>query len=313
MTVAETRSAVESASLDIVIVAWQSAATLARAIASARAAVAAVGGGQVTVVANEAGAMADLPDDVTLLRNPDNRGFAAGCNQGVAAGRAPALLFLNPDAELPVQTALAGMARLQDGRPETAIIGFAMHDGRGVPQPSAARFPGPLALSLRACGLHRLGLVPPPLYRPPLAGPVDQPIGAAFLIRRDVFAALGGFDERFFMYYEELDLCRRAAARGWRAWHLDQPVHHLGGVSAAAAPILSQFHNRLSRCHYAGKHFGLIGWCCVLFTSLLAESLVRSVVRAVRGDWQGLRVTAAASLRLWINLPALIAGRRVTA
>ncbi|WP_353691325.1 glycosyltransferase family 2 protein [Streptomyces sp. RG80] len=198
-----------------------------------------------------------IPLDV--LRNPRNRGFAAACNQGATRGRGELLLFLNPDTTLYHDTLRAVAAFL--GTPTARSVGICggrMLDGRGRPGISCSRFPTLRVFFGKTTGLDRLApaLFPPHHLRPAESGPVDQVIGAFFLLRRTLFERLGGFDERYFLYFEETDLALRARHRGLRSYYLHEArVTHLAGVSSAQLGGGRLRHSLCSRTRYVVRHW----------------------------------------------------------
>jgi GT2 family glycosyltransferase len=200
---------------------------------------------------------------VRLIANRENRGFTGGNNQGLALARGRYVFFLNPDTEV-VGDALAMMVDYMDTHPEVGALGPQLLYGDGSLQSSCRRFPTfatalfestPLAWHwprnpwARRYRMEDLS-PPPPLpdgsaARSPLGKTesrgfgadvemdVDWLVGAALLVRREVLAQIGGFDEGYFMYSEELDLCRRIKQAGWRIVHLPtaQVIHYEGKSS----------------------------------------------------------------------------------
>lgn len=178
----------------------------------------------------------------SVLRLPHNSGFAFGNN---AAWRAVCdaspkpwdyLLLLNPDT-IVRPGAIRALVEYADKHPEPGVFGSRLEDPDGTPQRSAFRFPGVAAEFESAA---RLGVVTRVLGRWQIAPPVrDEPhpcdwvAGACMLIRREVWERLGGMDEGYFMYYEEVDFCRRAARAGWPCWYVPSArVVHLVGQSS---------------------------------------------------------------------------------
>ena len=152
------------------------------------------------------------------MRNNDNIGFAAACNQGAAGSEADYLLFLNPDTRLFADTLVSGHGvHGRRARGEHRHLRRRRSSTRPAnPAISCARFPTLRMLfgkshraarrSCRLCSLaHHLTAAETRQSRV-----VDQVIGAFFLVRRELFSRLGGFDERYFLYYEEVDFARRA-------------------------------------------------------------------------------------------------------
>ena len=187
-----------------------------------------------------------------LLERRMNDGFAKGINAGAASGHAPFLLLLNPDC-------VAGtdfVARLVDfalTRPDAAIVGPRILNADGTIQGSARRFPGwSTVIAGRGSWLTKK-FPNNPLSRwnlPALAegagtSHVDWVSGACMLVRRDAFDQAGGMDERFFLYWEDADLCRRLDELGWRTIYFPHAeVVHAGGGSSVHAyrESLAAFH-----------------------------------------------------------------------
>lgn len=183
---------------------------------------------------------------VHLLAHDENVGFAAGNNLALqeldlGTGTGPRhVLFLNPDTRV-LGDALGAMVRFLDGTPEAGAAGAALVHGDGSFQHSAFAFPGLLQIFLDFFPLHprllesRLnGRYPRRLYRAGQPFPVDHPLGAALMVRGEALAQVGGFDERFFMYCEEIDLCRRIRAAGWQIYNVPRAqIVHLVGQSTS--------------------------------------------------------------------------------
>ena len=169
----------------------------------------------------------------------DNLGFGAGNNRGVAATHPslPLVLFLNPDAVL----ATADLERLVAylaAHPECAVVGPRVLS-RGAPSWSAGRTAS-LATELRPLLPDPLSRLGPRRRLPPsyaVSGPVGYVEGGCFLVRRDDLAAVGGFDEGYFLYFEEVDLSLRAARAGWESWYVPAAsiVHEAGASTGASA------------------------------------------------------------------------------
>jgi hypothetical protein len=187
---------------------------------------------------------------ITLLRNDRNVGFGQAVNQGVAASRGPLLLFLNPDARL-LPGAVARMARELHDHENCAVIGPAVVNDDGTIQGSGRGDPDMLTgLFGRTTWLTRLfprsalarrNVV---LEADPARGEssveVDWVSGACMLVRRAAFEEAGGFDERFFLYWEDADLCRRLRGAGWRTRYMPgAQVAHTVGRSSRTAPEAS--------------------------------------------------------------------------
>ena len=178
---------------------------------------------------------------VQVMPLPRNGGFAYGNNEAIR----PALesqdspdyvLLLNPDT-LVRPGAVRALLDFMDVNPKVGIAGSRLEHPHGKPQRSAFRFPGVLSeldeglrVSVVSKLLKRFVVAPPP---PAKTCPVDWVAGASMIIRRAVFDSVGLLDENYFMYYEEVDFCRRASRAGWPCWYVPASrVVHLVGQSS---------------------------------------------------------------------------------
>jgi N-acetylglucosaminyl-diphospho-decaprenol L-rhamnosyltransferase len=300
------RRAPEAApTLDIVIVNWNTGPFLERCLASITAAEAGDFRLADVIVVDNASTDASLeraasvPLAVTVIRNAANRGFAAACNQGAAAGRADHVLFLNPDTELLPDTLRRAFACLAEAsRHNAGIVGAQMLDGRGERDRSCSRFP---TLGMVAAEITGLGRLAPRRFprrhlepdETPTSGVVDQVIGAFFLVSRETFDLLGGFDERFFVYFEEVDFAYRARASGRPSFFCsDARVFHEGAVSARKEGRRLYYSLR-SRVEYAAEHWPRWQTATLVALTVGVEIPMRLARGAVTGQ---LRDTARSSL-----------------
>lgn len=204
----------------------------------------------------------DLP--VSVIRLEENRGFGAGCNAGWRQGESTFVLFLNPDASIdePSLTRLVEILDTEDG---VGLVGPRILESDGSLAFSQRRFPRLVSTYARALFLHRLftraswadELVRDPAAYEAQASP-DWVSGACMLVRRSVLEEIGGFDERFFLYCEDKDLCRRIRAAGYDVrYEPGATIRHRGGSSAPRAGLLPVLAR--SRVQYARKHWGRAG------------------------------------------------------
>ncbi|MET9734061.1 glycosyltransferase family 2 protein [Streptomyces sp. NPDC006458] len=241
---------------------------------------------------------ADIPLDV--VRNGSNRGFATACNQGAARGGSDFVLFLNPDTRLRSDTLrVIGRFLRTPAADRFGIFGALMVDRSGRPQISCSRFPSLRGYLGRMTGLDRLvpRLLPPQHLRPEelnRSGPVDQVIGAFFLVRRPLFTSLGGFDEGYFLYLEEVDFALRARRAGWPSYHVNQArVCHIGQVSSAQLGPWRHYLSLCSRSRYAFRQWKAHRAWLLVALSLSVEPLARLAVAARRRQWGDLGPTLA--------------------
>lgn len=224
-----------NSSLVIVIVSYNCRESL-------RACLARVRDGRVIVVDNastdDTAAMvrAEFPE-VALIENSQNRGFAAACNQGIVTSEQPFVLLLNPDT-LITDNAVRQLLAAMEKRPDVGACGPRILNADGSPQVSIRKFP---ALGALVCDELGLSVALPRLFTGyrlsawPLerTGEVDQLGGSCLMLRRSALDAVGLLDERFFVYFEEVDLCRRLWNVDWRVLYLyEATIIHVGGQSS---------------------------------------------------------------------------------
>jgi GT2 family glycosyltransferase len=196
-------------------------------------------------------------DGVSLRRWRHNRGFARAVNEGCRLSRGEWVLLLNPDMTLEpgfLDKALAHAERLAQQQPAVGIVGFRLANPDGTAQMSAGPFPslaGTLARLLLPRTRRKYYLQQDSTCRP-----VDWVTGCCLLLRRRCWEEVGGLDRSFFLYYEDVDLCRRARRHGWSVWYDPSlvAVHHhpLHGRSVAPPLRLVTRHALLT---YARKHW----------------------------------------------------------
>ncbi len=245
---------------------------------------------------------------VTVIFTGQNLGFGKACNLGAQHTKSEYLLFLNPDAALHSNTLPKALTFMQDSiNAKVGICGVQLIDELGHVSRSCSRLPTSLGFVCHAVGLDRLF---PQLghfmteWRHDETREVDQVIGAFFLVRRTVFEALNGFDEQFFVYFEEVDFSRRAREAGWRSVYLaDAQAFHAGGGTSNQVKAMRLFYIMRSRLLYAFKHFSLIGACAVLLMTLFIEPFSRSVLALARGSWPSFKETWVGYAMLWKWLP----------
>lgn len=199
---------------------------------------------------------------VKLVRLEETVGFGKANNVGAGQSRAPILLFLNPDTKLREDSLSPILARFED-HPRCGVAGGVVLDDRGEFERSSGSLP-----SLFSMGTGRLLKHVPPA-RPFLgrlshqhwsgyneSRRVDWVTGAFLWIRRDVFRKAGGFDEEFFMYCEDVDLCYRASQLGFQCWFFhDAAIVHYRGKSPVPRPRRRMLFESL-HC-FGKKHYRL--------------------------------------------------------
>lgn len=248
-----------------------------------------------------------LPN-VTLLRTGANLGFGKACNLGAKEASGKFLLFLNPDAALYENTLIESLRYMQDpAHADVGICGVQLIDSQGEISRSCARFPSPMGFALHALGADRFfpGLGHAMLdWEHTQTRTVDHVIGAFFLVRREVFALLNGFDEKFFVYLEDLDFSYRARQAGWRSTYLaDVQAFHVGGGTSNSVKAKRLFYSLRSRLVYARKHYSVAGMSLVFCSTFLVEPFSRFAHAALRRSWSTTAETWGAFRMLWRWLP----------
>ena len=292
-------------SLDVVIVNWNTGRFLERCLRSITATDHAALTLDAVVVVDNAStddslAAAEAAPAVTVLRNAHNRGFAAACNQGARVGRADWILFLNPDTELGPDT----LTRVFDcignsAEHRVGVYGAQMVNSAGDRESSCSRFPTLFLFLAEMTGLSRVApRVFPRRHLAPAetaaGGIVDQVIGSFFVVSRFLFEHLDGFDERFFVYFEDVDFAYRARAVGKVCYVCaDALVYHEGGVSSNRVPALRLYYSLRSRTQFARKHWPRWQSATLVALTVGIEIPIRIGMSALR---RGLRETARGAL-----------------
>ena len=228
-----------------------------------------------------AAGIAAVPD-VEVVVPGTNLGYGAAVNRGVAASRAPLILVCNPDLEVPVD-AVAALVEALDGDPGCALVGPLIREPSGARYPSARRFPS----MVDAAGHALFGIFAPEnrftrnYQRTELDDAtvefraVDWVSGACFLVRRSAFEEIGGFDESYVMYAEDVDLCWRLGRSGWRVGYAPSAeVTHLQGRSTDRHPYRMILEHHRSLLRFASR--SSTGWRRLLLPLVAAGLAVRT-------------------------------------
>lgn len=218
-------------------------------------------------------------DRITIVENGENLGFAGACNRAFAVTAAPYVFLLNPDAELK-PGALAAIVAFLDTHPRCGLAGSRIYNYDGSVQASVGEFDTWGGAFLRSSAWGEW-----PFFARYANGAslrdwhydterkVDLAIGAALAIRRALIADIGPFDERFFLYHEEVDFAKRAAAAGWETWFVprSEAVHE--GRGSAKGQYSVEGRKQRSRRKYWIKHHGRL-WLYALNAALIGRYAV---------------------------------------
>lgn len=229
----------------------------------------------------------EFADRVILIANPDNRGFGAAHNEAIKQSAGRYILLMNPDSHLVSKDALKRMVEYMDADDEIGILGPRIINPDGTLQFSARRFPPMFAGMFRHTFLGRLfpknrfvrGYLMADDSHDRIMD-VDWVSGCAMLLRRDALNDIGLFDERFFMYCEDVDLCKRAHGQGWRVvYYPEIEIAHRIGAASDKNPIAMIKQHHRSYLLYFLKHDAR-GPRIVLVPLLLLALWLRTIARA---------------------------------
>lgn len=213
----------------------------------------------------------------TVLSQEQNRGYAGAINPGIAKAIQPLIFVLNSDLQTDC-ISIERVAQYAEEQQQAGIIGPQIQNDDGSHQSSSWRDPSLLWIFLESLGLSRLRPLNLERYggrprRTPAI--VDCVCGCAMLIRRDVLMELGGFDEDFFMYYEETDLCRRVRQSGRQVHHVPIGLFlHEGGGTSRAVRLRTFLDYHRSHILYYTKYSGT--------TAAVAARVLLAVGMAIR-------------------------------
>lgn len=301
-------------SLEIIIVNWNAGGQLFDCLHSLLVQDTGVKLKRVTVVDNGSTDnslqnLCDLDLPLRILRNETNRGFSAACNQGATGSDADYLLFLNPDTILNHDSLSKPVAFLEDPKHATiGIVGIQLVDEEGVVNRHSCRFPTPWTTFCELSGLNHIstGRIRGHVmseWEHDTNRAVDHVIGAFFLMRRKVFEDNQGFDERFFVYKEDLDFSLRAKAAGWSSYYLaDAKAFHQGGGTSKQIRSTRLFYSLRSRTQYCFKHFRKPAAIGLLLCGLVIEPLARCGWAVKRRAWPEIVETLSGTGRLCVWL-----------
>ncbi len=242
----------------------------------------------------------------SVIESKSNGGFAAGNNLGIRSSRADAYILLNSDT-IVRDGLFTELAKAMHANPNAGLISPAMFDEQGNASDSAFRNISPISELLRGASLGVLDRIMPNHTLPwpkeinSNASSFPDWVGfACVLIRHDVLEMVGYLDEGFFMYYEDVDYCRRVRAHGWEImrWPSAQIVHFLGGSSGMSSKHdqkkRAPLYYYLSRSRYFIRYYGRTGllaanlcWTLGMFLGGLRNTLMRRKSNHRTGEFLG--------------------------
>jgi N-acetylglucosaminyl-diphospho-decaprenol L-rhamnosyltransferase len=215
-----------------------------------------------------------------IIENRDNKGFAVACNQGAQlAWASDYLLFLNPDTKLMKNTLDFCFDFLSHTNLNIGILGVKQNNFYGQTMATCHRFPTLVSSLFESTGLVRVfkkmgSQLSLSVHE--YSCNVDHVMGCFFMMKRMVFDSLSGFDEQYFLYYEDLDFSYRAYKAGYVSYYLSNAeIYHKGGGSSEQVKDRRLFYSLRSSLIYAKKHFNVVSYWLILLSTLFVEPLAR--------------------------------------
>lgn len=217
--------------------------------------------------ASSDGSLDRLPEseNICVVRNRSNVGFAAACNIGLKESSAPSLLFLNPDCFFECDVIATLLVALHSGD-RVGMVGGRLVNGVGAEQGGGRRaVPTPWRSFVRAFALHRFANRWPKLFddfylhKQSLPdGPieVEATSGACMLVKREAVENVGTWDEGYFLHCEDLDWCMRFRQKGWKILFVpDASINHAQGSCSQSRPVFVEWHKHKGMLRFYGKFF----------------------------------------------------------
>jgi len=208
--------------------------------------------------------------DIRLVANTENQGFAQACHQGVKNAQGQFFLFLNDDTEVGEESLQTSVLCFRSN-PNTAVVGCKILNPDRSLQLSVRQFPSVYSLVITLLKLHNFF---PRLLQSYLQtgfdytkpAEVEQVMGAFFLTSRQLWRELGGFDTGYYIWFEEVDYCRRAIEQGYLVRYCPETsiVHHRGASFQKLKALREQIIFNQSARRYARLHFSIGGYALVL-------------------------------------------------
>jgi N-acetylglucosaminyl-diphospho-decaprenol L-rhamnosyltransferase len=248
---------------------------------------------------------------IKLIESHENVGFAAGCNIGAKYAQGSYILFLNPDTIVTLSTLEKVIDFVSAPKNEMfGVVGIKLVDEGGKTSRTSARFPRAHMFLLQNLGitkfLPKLGHSMKE-WNHETTREVDQVIGAFFLTKRDLFAQLNGFDETFFVYFEEVDYAYRAKQLGFKSIYIaDTSAFHEGEGTTSQVKAMRLFYLLRSRLLYGRKHYSLPENILNFANTLLLEPISRAAFALVSGRKSEMPNLALGFLLLYKDLPNIL-------
>lgn len=308
-----------SVTLDIIIVNWNSRDLLRKNLISIRkASDAKYKLSNVFVVDNASQDdsllnIEKLPLPIRIIPNKANQGFAKACNQAARFCNSDFLLFLNPDTELDINTLDKVISFLiNNDNKKIGICGVQIRGQNNTIIKTCRHYPKIKHFFYLSSGLSKI--FPGQFKTNEMldwshshSQIVDQVIGAFFLVKKELYFQLNGFDERFFIYYEEVDFCLRAKQTGWYTYYFaDTFIYHSGGGTSEQVKAKRLFYSYRSRILYGFKHYTFRQASLLLLITIFIEPFTRIIQGLSKLSFDIIRDSLLASLLLLKSLPSIL-------
>jgi len=224
-----------------------------------------------------------------LIKQNENSGFAKACNVGLLQSSSKYILFLNPDTEVRENTIQKAVNRMQNNE-IISVLGVKHFDENGNIAPSCSRFPKLRYYFYDMIGLSKL--YPQIFHHATLmldmdsskSAFVNEVMGAFFFCRKSVLDRVGGFDERFFVYYEELDLSYRIIKNGGNIFYdADNEIYHKGNGISDQVKAKRLFYSLRSRIKYSFKNDNKVNAVILFLLTMFVEPFSRLLYLIVKG------------------------------
>jgi GT2 family glycosyltransferase len=283
-------------SLDIIVVNWNTGGLLSSCLSSISCLDGKVNYRVIIIDNNSSDGSADFIQDserLLVVKKKSNEGFSRSCNTGILNSAAKYILFLNPDTLINAEAVLIAISLLNNN-PKYGIIGVKHLDASGMHVPSCSRFLSVKFLLNDLTGFSRFF---PGKFKPAtlmvdwdhsFSSEVDQVMGSFMLMRSKDIKELNGFDETFFLYFEDMDLALRAKRTGLISFYEESVnIIHAGGGSSTSVKDLRLFYYLRSRLLYSKKNFPPINFYSVCFLTFVPEFFSRLFISVFKSERKG--------------------------
>ncbi len=304
--------------IDIIIVNWNSGNQLRECLSTIRTEYENFCVSKVIIVDNASkddslDNLENLNIPLEIIRNTYNAGFGAACNQGAEKSNAEYLLFLNPDTRLNEKSLEKPFLYMEnENNSRVGVCSIKLIDETGMPGRTCTCIPKPRHFFVKILGLDHIF---PKVFRSHFmtewdhndSRQVDHVIGAFYFVRRDVFVEAGKFDERFFVYLEDLDLSVRINRLGYIIYYLaDADAFHKGGGTSEQVKATRLFYSIRSRIIYGFKHFNILSAWLLLVATYTLEPIARFTLALLHRSAKELVETAQGYKMLFKALPEIL-------